>query len=96
MRKLVISAALAAGVLLPAAPAEAYEGPWCVKANVGFRTVTEICHFRTFEACRDERSLWGSTAFCVQNSRYLPYWQGQGFREQPRRKLSRKAKHRPS
>jgi len=95
MRKLLISTALAAWVLLPAAPAEAYDGPWCVKASVG-RSVAEICHFRTFEACRDERSLWGSTAFCVQNSRYLPYWQGQGFDQEPRRKLSRKARHRPS
>ena len=46
------------------------------------------CHFRTFEACRDERSLWGSTAFCSQNPRYLPYWQGRGFGEEPRRKVS--------
>jgi hypothetical protein len=93
MRKLMVCAVMAAGALLPASAAEAYEGPWCLMANTG-RTVSEICHFTTFEACRDERSLWGSTAFCVQNSRYLPYWQGRGFGEEPSRR-SRRAKHRP-
>ena len=56
-------------------------------------SVAERCNFRTFEACRNERTLWGSTAFCSQNPRYLPYWQG-GFGEEPRRKVSRKKKYR--
>jgi hypothetical protein len=92
MGKLLVCSVAAAGVLLHTAVADAYEGPWCLKANMG-RVVSEICHFTTFEACRNERSLWGSTAFCVQNSRYLPYWQGRGFGEEPPRK-ARKAKHR--
>ncbi len=55
-------------------PAEAYytEGPWCLKVNIG-RAVTERCHYRTFEACNAGR-FNESTAFCVQNPRYLPYW----------------------
>jgi hypothetical protein len=93
MRRLLICAALALGGLMPATTAKAYEGPWCLKANMG-RSVSEICHFRTFEACRDDRGHWGSTAFCTQNPRYLPYWQGRGFEQEPRRKLSRKKKHR--
>ena len=93
MQKLFIFGVLIAAALLPAAPAHAYEGLWCMKANMG-RAVTERCHFRTFEACRDERSLWGSTAFCSQNPRYLPYWQGRGFDQEPSQKVSRKKKHR--
>src|SRR3569833_557428 len=61
-----------------AAPAQAYEGPRCLQANKG-RSVSEICHFRTFEACAQERVLYGTTSFCGQNPRYLPYWQGRGF-----------------
>jgi hypothetical protein len=92
MRKLVLGGVLAAGTLLPAAPAEAYEGPWCLRASVG-RAVAERCHFITFEACRAERSLWGSTAFCSQNPRYLPYWRGR-FGEEPPQVASRKKRPR--
>ena len=95
MRKFVICAVLAAGALLPAETARAFDGPWCLKASLGFGTVTERCQFATFEACRNERGGWGGSAFCVQNPRFLPYWRGQGFQQegfdrQPRRKLSRK------
>jgi hypothetical protein len=93
MPKLLLPGLLIAAALLPASPAAAHEGPWCMKANMG-RSVTERCHFTTFEACNAERSLNGTTAFCSQNPRYLPYWQGRGFGEEPRRKLSRKTKHR--
>ena len=93
MRKLLWTGLLTAAALLPAANAEAYEGPWCMRASAG-RSVAEICHFQTFEACRNERSLWGTTAFCSQNPRYLPYWQGRGFGQEPGRTLSRKKKHR--
>ena len=76
-----------------AAPAQAYEGPWCLQANKG-RSVSQICHFRTFEACAQERVLYGTTSFCGQNPRYLPYWQGRGFGpEQPPVRLARKKKH---
>ena len=93
MQRFVWVGLLTAAALLPAANVEAYEGPWCMRANAG-RSVTEICHFNSFEACRNERSLWGTTAFCSQNPRYLPYWQGRGFGQEPGRALSRKKKHR--
>ena len=94
MRKLLWVGLLTAAVLLPTANAEAYEGPWCVKASVGRGSGAEICHFNSFEACRDERSLWGSTAFCSQNPRYVPYWQGRGFGPEQGLALSHKKKHR--
>ena len=50
-----------------------YEGPWCMKAPVG-RAIVDLCHFRTFEQCLQERMLWGGSAFCGQNPHYLPYW----------------------
>ena len=89
MQKLVVCA-LAAGTLLMAAPAVASEGAWCLRYSLGPAS-PEICHFRSFEACRDERGFYGSTASCTQNPRYLPYWQGR-FGEEPRRKVSRKKK----
>jgi hypothetical protein len=91
MRKLLICGALAAAALQQAGPASAQaEGLWCLRANVG-RGVGERCHFRTFESCSNERILYGSTAFCSQNPRYLPYWQGR-FGEEPRQKVVRKKK----
>lgn len=79
MRKLLLAGLLASAALLSAVPAAAqYEGPWCLNANQG-RSVTQICHFRTFEACANDRLLYGTTSFCGQNPRYLPYWQGRGF-----------------
>ena len=70
MQKLLICA-LAAGTLLMAAPAVADEGPWCLRYSLG-PVVPEVCHFRTFEACRDERGFFGSTASCTQNPRHTP------------------------
>ena len=94
MRKFLLGGLLTVVALLPTANAEAYEGPWCMRANAGFGSIAEICHFQSFEACRNERSLWGSTAFCSQNPRYLPYWQRRGFGEESGRVPSRKKKHR--
>jgi len=88
MRKLLLGGAMALVMLHPDEPARAQaEGPWCLKYNMG-RAVGERCSFRTFEACRDARSLEGSTAFCSQNPGYLPYWQGRGFGEEPRRQVA--------
>ena len=93
MRKLLLGGAMALVMLHPDEPARAQaEGPWCLKYNTG-RAVGERCSFRSFEACRNERTFWGSTAFCTQNPGYLPYWQG-SFGEEPHRKVSRKKKYR--
>jgi len=94
MRKLLWAGVVTAAALLPTASAEAYEGPWCMRANAGFGSIAEICHFNTFEACRAERNHWGTTAFCSQNPRYLPYWQARGFGQEPDRVLPRRKKHR--
>ena len=77
LRLFIFSAVLAAIALVGVRPSVAYEGPWCVKASVS-RSVVNICYFRTFEQCLQERILWGSSAFCIQNSNYLPYWKGRG------------------
>ena len=62
-----------------AAPAAAeYEGPWCLQFNLG-RSSAERCQFTTFEGCAQERILQGTTAFCHENPRYLPYWKDRGF-----------------
>ena len=90
MRKLLMFGVMATAMALPTVTAEAYEGLWCLRYSTG-RGSAERCSFRTFEACRDERSLYGSTAFCSQNPGYLPYWQGRGFDQKPR-KASRKKK----
>jgi len=89
MRKLLMFGVMATAMALPTATAEAYEGLWCLRYSAG-RGSAERCSFHTFEACRDERSLYGSTAFCSQNPGYLPYWQARGFDQQPRIALRKK------
>jgi hypothetical protein len=93
MRRLLLGVLLTGAALLPASVANAYEGPWCLQANKG-RSISQICHFRTFEACAQERILYGTTSFCGQNPRFLPYWQGRGFGPEQPVKLARKKKHR--
>jgi uncharacterized protein DUF3551 len=95
MQKILLRGAIAAAVLLPASTAVAYEGPWCLRGTVA-KGVGERCDYRTFEACRDERSLYGGTASCTQNPGYLPYWQNRGFDQQPRQKVSHKKKRSPN
>ena len=92
MKRLLLAGVLTAVAVLPVSTAEASDGPWCLQANKG-RSVSEICHFRTFEACAQERILYGTTSFCGQNPRYLPYWQGRGFGPEQPVKLARKKKH---
>ena len=94
MRRLSICAILVMAGLMPGGTAEAEEGLWCLRASVGRGVVSEICHYRTFEACRNDLALWGTTSFCGQNQYYLPYWQGRGFDQEPTRKLVHKKKHR--
>jgi hypothetical protein len=83
--------ALIAALLLPASGAQAYgDAPWCLNFSLGRGGAAERCEFRTFEGCSAERTLGNS--FCIQNSRYLPYWQGRGYGEP--QKISRKKRHR--
>ena len=89
MRKLLMFGVMATAMALTTATAEAYEGLWCLRYSIG-RGSAERCSFRTFDACRAERSLYGTTAFCSQNPGYLPYWQGRGFDQPPRKASHRK------
>ena len=88
LSRLILPGALLAVATFGSLPAEAvpyyYEGPWCLHVNVG-RSVSEQCHYRTFEACNAGRFNL-SSAFCVQNPRYLPYW---GIKEPPARRRYR-------
>lgn len=92
--KLVLGGALMAAIWLPGQADAYYEGPWCLRANIGRGTISEICHFRTFEACAQERFNYGTTSFCGQNPRYLPYWQGRGFGPEAAQPMKRKKKYR--
>ena len=76
MRKLLWVGLLGGGVTAGRERARLMRAHGACRANAGFGSIAEICHFNTFEACRDERSHWGTTAFCSQNPRFLPYWQG--------------------
>ena len=56
---------LAAPFAVSADAAVAYRGGgWCLVYSLGHGAVSENCAFRSFEACRGERSFFGSTAFC--------------------------------
>lgn len=94
MRAILLAAAMAAIAFSSVSPARAYgNAPWCLKANVGVGVVTERCDFPNFETCGRERPAWGNSAFCVQNSRYLPYWQGRFGDEPVRRPLRKTRRH---
>ena len=72
MRKLLLATIAATG-LCSAQPCLAFEEPWCVKANLGGGWVRDICDFRTFEQCRQERYFYGPTALCVHNPYLMGY-----------------------
>ena len=81
-------------MLLPGEPVRAQaEGTWCLKYSSGPGSSGNAAVSDRSKPAANERTLWGSTAFCTQNPGYLPYWQGR-FGEEPRRKVSRKKKHR--
>lgn len=77
MKMALISSLAIAATLTFAAPAEAYEGAWCLQYNLG-RSSAERCHFSTFDGCAQERVLQGTTAFCHPNPYYLASSQGRG------------------
>ena len=79
MNKLMLGPLTAVFALLAVPSAKAAEGPWCARVNAGWGVAQEICHFANFEQCRAEATMWGSTAQCTQNPRWLPYWRGRGY-----------------
>jgi hypothetical protein len=71
--------------MFSAAPAQAYEGPWCAVETIGRDAVRETCHFRDFESCRRE-VVSGNRGFCRNN----PRWSGYYARPAVKRKHMRK------
>jgi len=65
-------------------------GSWCAVINLGIGTVEERCGFSSFEVCRREAQVHGSSSFCRQNNWYAPYW---GAAE-PRASARTKRRHR--
>ncbi len=85
-RLFVLGAFIAASLFESSAAMAQREGPWCVKASLGRESVSERCDYASFEACNAGR-YDQSTAFCVQNPRYMPYW---GAAEMPPRKSKKR------
>ena len=69
----IIAAAAGTALLGGGASLAGDNGPWCVKADLGGAWVVDMCHFWTFEQCREERAFYGNTALCVHNPRYIAY-----------------------
>ena len=75
MRQIFIITAIAGSTLIGANPGFAFrEEPWCVKASVGGRSSVDYCYYRTYAECSQARFNYFSTALCVHNPQYLPYW----------------------
>jgi Protein of unknown function (DUF3551) len=75
MRIFIVIAAVAGTTLIGTNPSRAVrEEPWCVKANVGGGTSIDYCYYRTFEQCSQARFNYFSSALCVHNPHFLPYW----------------------
>jgi len=71
MRSAIVVAAFAAPFLfgVTASKAEAIH-PWCLKASMGEDHTVDLCYFRTFERCAQERIAYGTTSFCIVNPEY--------------------------
>ena len=87
MRKFFIgvAGALAAATVVGAAGTQSQAAttpnPWCLKAVMGKGWVVDMCNFRTFAQCAQERFNYGPTSFCVHNPQL--YWNARGERREP-------------
>jgi hypothetical protein len=89
IRRITALGLVVAAALLHTQPALAYgDKKWCVIYSTGFDTAHERCEFSTFEECRREAVLQGSTAFCNLNPRYPENWS-----QQPRHRLRNDRRH---
>jgi hypothetical protein len=64
-----------------------FPNPWCLKAVMGKGWVVDLCYFRTFEQCANERFNYGNSSFCVQN----PEWVFAKAHQEEQRRARRKA-----
>jgi hypothetical protein len=71
MRRAVIITAIVGSALLGSTPSFAQRiHPWCLKATTGRGATVDLCYFRTFERCNQERFNYGTTSFCIVNPEY--------------------------
>jgi hypothetical protein len=72
MRMHFLTLAMLVGTMcLSSHPGNAADGPWCAIVDLGPGSSVERCHFRTFEACRQEIT-GGNRGFC----RPSQWWSG--------------------
>lgn len=71
-----------------AQPMQAYSpNPWCLKASMGKGWVVDLCYYKTFAQCSQDRFNYGSTSFCVQNPEYVFAKAQQEEQRKARRKI---------
>ncbi len=86
MRALLVAAAFAAPLVSGVLPAQAQQVlPWCLKA-VAEDWAVDLCYYRTFDSCNQERFYYGPKSFCIVNPQY--YFR-HGDPDQAPRKLRR-------
>jgi hypothetical protein len=74
MRKILFSlmTAVAGITLIGAAPSNAAEAPWCLRFVTEGYSV-DMCEYRTFEACNQQRINEGNKSSCFRNpAQYFP------------------------
>src|SRR5262249_52895993 len=84
MRRILTTALLGAAVIggtTLQANAVTKPNPWCLKAVMGKGWVVDLCYFRTFAQCAQERFNYGNSSFCVHNPAL--YWTAKGERREP-------------
>lgn len=72
MRALSVLAAIAVSTVVGAqsARAEVVPPPWCLKSVMAEDWAVDLCYFRTFESCNQERFLHGPKSSCIVNPHY--------------------------
>ena len=71
MAATITGLALSLGGARDAGAAPYSPNPWCLKASMGRGWAVDLCYFRTFEQCNNERFNYGSTSFCIHNPEYV-------------------------
>jgi Protein of unknown function (DUF3551) len=85
-RMIALIGAISAIHVASAMPSKAEQiNPWCLKAVMGRGSTPELCYFRTFARCNQERFLYGPTSFCLVNPEYY-FRYGEPVELQPRKR----------
>ena len=85
MRKTLFSliAATMGMTLFGAGPSDAAEAPWCLRFVTAGYSV-DMCEYRTFEACNQQRISEGNKSSCFRNPALL--WPDPNEKKPPREK----------